>query len=78
MWVLMGIIYGAINLSLFISDFGFLLCHLLDPLFSAGIIAICETQIMTGKFKFGTLFYGLHYKCSALLAIGIIVCGIKI
>ncbi|MBE8597822.1 BPSS1780 family membrane protein [Xenorhabdus sp. BG5] len=78
MWVLIGIIYGVINLSLFISDFGFLLLNLLDPLFSAGIIAICETQRMTGKFKFGKLFYGLHYKCSNLLAIGIIVCGIKI
>ncbi|BET96362.1 BPSS1780 family membrane protein [Xenorhabdus taiwanensis] len=78
MWVLMGIIYGAVNLILFISDFGFILFNLLEPLFSAGIIAICETQRMTGKFKFGKLFYGLHYKCSVLLAIGIIVCGIKI
>ncbi|KLU16616.1 hypothetical protein AFK69_14265 [Xenorhabdus sp. GDc328] len=54
--MLMGIIYGVINLSLFIPDFGFLLFNLLDPLFSAGIITICETQRMTGKFKFGRLF----------------------
>ncbi|MBD2796938.1 hypothetical protein ID856_10375 [Xenorhabdus sp. 18] len=78
MWILMGIIYGVITLGiLLIPKFGFLLTDLLEPLFFAGIIAICETQRTTGKFKLGKLFYGLRYKFSALLMVGIIICGIR-
>ncbi|MDC9597439.1 BPSS1780 family membrane protein [Xenorhabdus anantnagensis] len=79
MWILMGIIYGAISLGIeFIPYFGFILSNLLEPLFFAGIIAICETQRITGKFELGKLFYGIYNKCGALLAVGIIICGIKI
>ncbi|MDC9580255.1 BPSS1780 family membrane protein [Xenorhabdus sp. PR6a] len=79
MWILMGIIYGVISLGiLFIPKFGFLLPDLLEPLFFAGIIAICETQRTTGKFKLGKLLFGFRYKFGTLLTVGLIVCGIKI
>ncbi|OTA16366.1 membrane protein [Xenorhabdus vietnamensis] len=78
MWILMGIIYGVITVGIeFIPYFGFILSNLLEPLFFAGIIAICETQRITGKFELGKLFYGIHNKCGALLTVGIIICGIK-
>ncbi|SFN60579.1 hypothetical protein [Xenorhabdus japonica] len=47
-------------------------------IFFAGIIAICETQRITGKFVLGKLFYSIYNKCGALLAVGIIIFGIKI
>ncbi|CDG17261.1 BPSS1780 family membrane protein [Xenorhabdus doucetiae] len=78
MWILMGIIYGVISLGiLLIPKFGFLLSDVLEPLLLAGIIAICETQRTTGKFKLGKLFPGFRYKFSTLLTVGIIICGIR-
>ncbi|MDC9588454.1 BPSS1780 family membrane protein [Xenorhabdus sp. XENO-10] len=79
MWILIGIIYGVITIGIeFIPYFGFILSNLLEPLFFAGIIAICETQRITGKFVLRKLFYGLYNKCGALLTVGAIICVIKI
>ncbi|MEQ1961751.1 BPSS1780 family membrane protein [Xenorhabdus khoisanae] len=78
MWIVMGIIYGIIQLSMiFIPLFGFILPNLLDPLFVAGIIAICERQRTSGKFELGRFFDGFKYKCGDLLVVGLIVCGIQ-
>ncbi|MBI6548526.1 BPSS1780 family membrane protein [Xenorhabdus lircayensis] len=79
MWVLMGIIYGAITLGIALIPYlGFILSNLLEPLFIAGIIAVCETQRTTGKFELERLFYGFQYKFGVLLAVGMVVCGIKL
>ncbi|PHM48446.1 BPSS1780 family membrane protein [Xenorhabdus miraniensis] len=79
MWIVMGIIYGIIQLGLiFIPYFGFILPNLLEPLFVAGIIAICEKQRICGKFELGRFFDGFKYKCGDLLVVGLIICGITI
>ncbi|PHM37890.1 BPSS1780 family membrane protein [Xenorhabdus innexi] len=78
-WVLMGITYSIIEFSIMlIPKLGFILFNLLEPVFIAGIIAICETQRTTGKFKFRQLFYGFRHKFGALLKVGMVVCGIKV
>ncbi|MDX8000369.1 hypothetical protein FE394_14475 [Xenorhabdus sp. Reich] len=77
MWILLGIIYSAINLVLaFIPYLSFILSNILEPLFIAGIISVCETQRTTGKVKIKRLFYGLKYKFSSLLVVGLVVFGI--
>ncbi|WP_237385270.1 BPSS1780 family membrane protein [Xenorhabdus sp. Sc-CR9] len=78
MWVLMGIIYSTINFGIMLIPYlGFILSSLLDPLFIAGIISICENQRITDKFELKRLFYGFRHKCGSLFLIGIVVCGIK-
>ncbi|MBC8951770.1 BPSS1780 family membrane protein [Xenorhabdus sp. PB62.4] len=79
MWIVMVIIYGIIQLGLIlIPHFGFILPNLLEPLFVAGIIVICEKQRTHGKFELGRFFDGFKYKCGDLLVVGLIVCGIQI
>ncbi|MDX8000370.1 hypothetical protein FE394_14480 [Xenorhabdus sp. Reich] len=80
MWVLLGLTYSLIILSVsylpyFISLF---LIGLLEPVLLAGVVMVCEKQRTTGRFEFSLLFYGFENKLISLITVGIIASGIKI
>ncbi|WP_445494123.1 BPSS1780 family membrane protein [Photorhabdus sp. SF281] len=78
MWILLSITYLTIIAIPQFIPFLSIFAVILRPVFLGGIIAVCEKQRTTGKFKLSLLFNGFHKNFASLLGVGILSLGIML
>ncbi|MDX8000368.1 hypothetical protein FE394_14470 [Xenorhabdus sp. Reich] len=77
-WVLMGLIYLAILITVQFLPFLGIFTLLFGSVIVAGFIAAAEKQRITGEFDIELFFYGFKNKLGSLVAVGGLFFGIYI